>query len=225
MSLITSTQSQGSSQSRLQATWDDLSARLTQGRAAKMERTAAGRTHHLSLVVQDVHDPHNISACLRTAEALGIYNVFIVDEHSNYKPSTVARGVHKWLNISVFPSVRACAEALHHQGYKLACAYPDAERTVYPLGDIPIQQKLAVVFGNEHAGLDLGWDSHIDYAFTIPMVGMVESLNISVSAAVSMYDLRRRCLSELSEDTYFLSKDEQLQLRIGWAKSHLNLLG
>ena len=194
--------------------WDTLNHLLTDSRRERMKAVVAGRTARIQLVVQDVHDPHNVSACLRSAEAFGVQHCHVVTLRHRFRASTVSRGVAPWLSLHRHASVDACAVALKAAGYKLCAGVPLP--SAVPLHELPAQEKLAVVFGNEHAGIDASWRPHIDYLFTIPMVGMVESLNISVGAAITLQHLTHRSKQELQPDRYALSPEEQKRLLNHW---------
>jgi tRNA (guanosine-2'-O-)-methyltransferase len=85
-----------------------------------------------------------------------------------------------------------------------------------PLDKLPVTEKIAVVFGNEHAGIDSAWLPHMDQLFTIPMFGMVESLNISVGAAITMQHLTHRARETLPAETYHLAEAERRRLLNQW---------
>ena len=113
-----------------------------------------------------------------------------------------------------------CVVALRQDGYRIAAALPSPE--ALPLESINVKQgPLAVVFGNEHEGVHKTWLKHVDMTFTIPMCGFVESLNISVSAALTLHHLSRRARQELPESMYHLSAAVQQQLLSDWACGHL----
>jgi len=167
------------------------------------------------MVLQDVHTPHNISACLRSAEAFGVSHCDVVQlRTSRFSPSSVARGGELWLQMGKFLSVDACAQALHAEGYKIAVAVPVQDAV--PLYELPVEAPIAVIFGNEHAGADPAWLPHVDYRFTIPMQGMVESLNISVSAGIVLSALTHRMQCKLPPETYFISPEAQQDLLNQW---------
>jgi tRNA (guanosine-2'-O-)-methyltransferase len=193
--------------------WALLKSRLTDTRRAKMEAVAAQRTRHIRLVVQDVHQPHNVSACMRSADAFGVDTVDVVTLSERFKPSTVARGVSGWLTIHRHKTVKDCVAALRAGGYRIVAGLPRQDSV--SLYELPVAERLAVVFGNEHAGIDQEWLAHVDHPFTIPMVGMVESLNISVSAAITLAHLTRTARAALA-DRYALAPAEQAALLNRW---------
>jgi tRNA (guanosine-2'-O-)-methyltransferase len=194
--------------------WELLSPTLTDTRKQRLLQVAAGRTRRIRLVIQDVHQPHNISACMRSAEALGVQDVDVVTMDSRFRPSTAARGVEDWLTIRRHRDVATCVKSLRASGYKIAAGIP--QKNALPLHELPVDQPIAVLFGNEHAGLHPDWSSHVDLPFTIPMAGMVESLNISVSAAITLQHLTYAARNQLAPKCYYLSAKDQQELLGEW---------
>ena len=172
-------------------------------------------------MVQDVHNPHNISACIRSADAFGIQCVDVVNLHQKFQTSSVCKGVDGWLNIQNFSSIKENVDFLRSRNFKFAAGMPPSDKTI-DLEAIPLEEPLAIVFGNEHDGVHDAWREHIDYEFTIPMVGMVESLNISVSAAICMQRLSYKAKHEFP-DRYFLNEERQRELRNQWISKHFSL--
>lgn len=117
-------------------------------------------------------------------------DVDIVNIKEKFKHRTAAKGVSRWLRIHQYSDVESCVARLRAEGFSIAAAFPRSD--AHPLDQLDLSQKIAVVFGNEHEGVHDSWSSHIDHAFTIPMHGLVESLNISVSCAVTLYEINRR---------------------------------
>ena len=194
--------------------WRLLNPSLTEKRRERLLAAVSNRTKRIRLVVQDIHHPHNISACLRSAEAFGVANVDIVNHSQKFRPSTVAKGVAEWLNVRKHDSIDACVKMLRNDGYLLAAGFPAQDAT--PLQNLSVDQPIAVVFGNEHAGVASEWIPHIDLKFTIPMVGLVESLNISVSAAITLHSLTLKARTELGDLKYLLSLADQEALLSTW---------
>jgi tRNA (guanosine-2'-O-)-methyltransferase len=200
--------------------WERLAPFMTDLRRLRMIKAAAERTRHLRLVLQDIHNPHNVSACLRSAEAFGVQDVDIVTlKPAKFRPSTAARGVAHWLTTRRYRAVEDCVSQLRHQGYRIIAGVPHAK--ALPLHEVPIDQPLALVFGNEHDGVDPSWLKEIDVAFTIPMVGMVESLNISVCAAITLQYLTHAARSSLDPRVYHLADQERKTLLNDWACRHV----
>jgi len=195
--------------------WLDLNQRLQPERKSKLLQVSSNRTEYIRLVVQDIHHPHNVSACLRSAEAFGILHVDVVTMKESYRPSTVARGVHHWLKVHRHNDAASCALSLKKQGYKLAGAFPS--KTSTELAELPIDEPLAIIFGNEHSGVHESWLPHLDYTFTIPMIGFVESLNISVSCGISLYETTTRAKRALGNG-YHLSPNVRNALLGDWVR-------
>lgn len=179
-----------------------------------MLKTVAQRTNHIRLIVQDVHQPHNVSACIRSAEAFGVQNIDVVTLTTQFNASTVARGVDEWVDITKHETVDSCISELHKQGYLVAAAFPHGN--AISLDQIPIDRPVAVAFGNEHAGLATEWREKADVCFSIPMFGIVESLNISVCAAITLHTLTTKARKFLPPETFNLSNHEQEDLLNRW---------
>lgn len=194
--------------------WDLLSPQLTPHRRERMLATVAARTRHVRLVVQDIHQPHNVSACIRSAEGFGVHNIDVVTLKTKFDTSTVARGVDQWVDITRYPDVEQCVKNLHESGFLVAAAFPYGDAVL--LDALPVDKPIALVFGNEHEGLDSSWKDLSDVRFTIPMAGIVESLNISVCAAVSMYAVTQKAKAQLPADKFYLNSEEQRALLNRW---------
>ena len=120
-----------------------------------MIKTCDQRTRRVRLIVQDVHQPHNVSACIRSAEAFGVQNIDVVTLTTKFNASTVAKGVDEWVDIQKHETVDACIDSLHKQGYLVAAAFPHGKAV--SLEDLPVDRPIAVAIGNEHAGLATEW--------------------------------------------------------------------
>ncbi|MBC7530723.1 MAG: RNA methyltransferase [Oligoflexus sp.] len=200
--------------------WELLSPRLAEARRTRMMQIVLERTAYIRLCLQDVHDPHNVGACMRTAEANGVQYCDFVNLYQKFPKttSTVARGANTWLDLSRFRDHEAYVRGLKERGYKIAAAYPT--QCSYELDTLPIDQPTAVVLGNEGEGLHDAWAPHIDYRFSIPMYGMTESYNVSVSAALILYSLVQRCRKAIPSDEFFLPEKAQHALLNRWVAKH-----
>lgn len=174
------------------AVWESYAQRLTPERRRRMEAVARRRQHDVRLVIHDIQHPHNVSACLRSAEAFGVQQVDVVLEKEMpvYRRSSVSKGVQRWLTIRNWREPGELIATLKKDGFRICAAFP-AQDSV-SLADIPVDQPIALVFGNEMEGLGTAWQDQADLKFHIPMLGFVESLNISVAAAVSLYTVTSR---------------------------------
>jgi len=185
----------------------------------RMEQVLAARLGHVRLVVENVHDPHNLSAVLRSAEALGVQHVHVVEAATGFSLSRrISRGAHKWLTVHRYRDFGECADELRDAGFRLYAAMlrPDA----VPLETLPVIDPLALVLGNEHDGVSAAAVAACDGCFTIPMAGFVQSLNISVAAAVSLYSVTTR-VRALREDGGRLDIAERQAVLENWLPKSL----
>lgn len=172
-----------------------LRPHLLPERAAKLDAVVAARLYGVQAVLEDLRDPHNAGAALRSCESMGVLRVHIVSVHHRFRTAArVTQGCEKWLEVVRWGEVESCAAALRAAGGKLYAGVPGA---AVALADLDPYQPMALAFGNEHTGLSPRLLSLCDGEFTIPMHGCSQSLNVSVSAAVSLHvvtEARRRSL-------------------------------
>ncbi len=175
-----------------------LSPLVTEARRARMEAVVLRRTRSLVPVLEDLADPHNGAAVLRSADAFGCHEVHVIEPRSTFAVShRVSRGTHRWLELVRHRSTEACLAALSTRGYQVFVAAMDGELTPEDLARVP---KAAVVFGNEHKGVSAVVRDAAAGTYAIPMVGFVESLNVSVASAITLYVATRGRHGDLSED-------------------------
>lgn len=184
-------------------------------RLVRAESILAGRQRQFTVVLEDTHDPHNLSAVLRTCEAFGVQDVHLVIER-NESPSInrdVSLGSHQWLTLHRHYGSAKAIEALRHAEYKIyaAIVQPDS----IPLPNVRRDEKAAFVFGNEKSGLTELWTQAADACVAIPTNGFTGSLNLSVAVAVTVYDrLMGTARSTLPDGT--LEPAERRELRASW---------
>ncbi len=167
---------------------------MTPEREAKVRNVLNRRQSDLTVILENVFDPHNISAVMRTCDAVGIQDVYVLNtkipRHKKFgsKSSSSALG---WLSIYQFDDAEACFAAVRQSCDHIYATHLGTQSV--SLYDIDFTQKTALVFGNEHAGVTDEALAFCDGNFIIPQFGMVQSLNISVACAVSLYEgLRQR---------------------------------
>ncbi len=169
---------------------------MNQQRIDRIRRVTDERQGGIAVVIEDIHDPHNASAIIRTCDAMGIQDVrFVFERESTYNPRRVGKAssssANKWLDFTEYASARDCVTDLTAQGYGLiVTALTD---TAVSLTDYRVPDgKIAVIFGNEHSGVS---QTMLDAATTvikIPMYGFVQSLNVSVSAGIILWECTRQ---------------------------------
>lgn len=181
------------------------------------------RTRHLCVVMEDIFQPHNASAVVRSAECLGIQDIHIIENDFRYEinPDVVV-GSTKWISMHYYNRLANntvnCFTRLRERGYRIIGTSP--HQNSIALSDLPIDQKMALVLGTEKVGMSDLALGLCDEIILIPMHGFTESLNISVSGAVCMYDIMHRLRN--SNILWQLSEEEKYQLLADWVKKSLN---
>ena len=194
---------------------DYLTQFLTEGRLRRLEQALSWRTRHLVVVLEDLANAHNASACLRSCEGFGLQEVHAIESRNVLQVSPkIARGAGRWLEIRRHKSPRECLDALRGRGYRLVATSPEADAV--PLSEYDIGRKTALLFGNEHEGVSKTVRCEADEVLTVPMSGLSESFNISVSVAVCVYDLTQRL--RRSGAAWQLSGEDRQRLRADWIR-------
>ncbi|HSP87485.1 MAG TPA: TrmH family RNA methyltransferase [Ignavibacteriaceae bacterium] len=185
----------------------------TEKRTNKIISVLKSRQKSLHLVLENIHDPHNVSAIFRTCDSVGVGRVSLVYNIEKFprigKKSSAS--AHKWIEKEKFGSIEECSIKLKEEGYKIfvSSISPDAKMFY----DLDLTQKSAIVFGNEHRGVSKEAEKIADEKFIIPMFGMVQSLNVSVAAAVVLYEaLRQRKNKGMYDKSEF--SEEELEKKI-----------
>ncbi|MDR1182081.1 MAG: RNA methyltransferase, partial [Bacteroidales bacterium] len=161
----------------------------TQERYNRIQDIARKRTRYVTVVVENLFQSHNISAILRTAEAMGIQDVHIIENNFEYEINKqVALGAQKWLSIYHYNHLSnntvSCLQAVKEKGYKIVATLPQEDNCL--LEDISLDSKTAFLFGTELSGLTPEALEMADQFIKIPMYGFTESYNVSVSVALTL---------------------------------------
>lgn len=183
--------------------------KLTAARRELLQGLVARRTRHFTLVLEDLKDPHNISAILRTCEVFGFQDAHVINEVNPYRVArSVLKGSYKWLDIFCHARRLACLSHLRGSGYQIAVASTAAETSLY---DLDLSRPTAFYLGSETMGNHPETLEKADLRFRIPQQGLTESLNVSVCAGVIMATLDR-WLREQRRERYALSAADQAAL-------------
>jgi tRNA (guanosine-2'-O-)-methyltransferase len=196
-----------------------LSGYLTQNRRQLFDKVIQHRTRHITVVLEDIFQPHNASAVLRSADLTGIQDIHIIENRNQYHVNPeVAMGSSKWLNLIKYNdtgnNTLAAYDALRKTGYRIVATTPHTNDQT--LDEIPLDGKMALVFGTELKGLSEMAIAEADEYLRIPMYGFTESYNISVSAALTLFTLTEKLRK--SSISWQLSDEEKLDTLIEWAK-------
>lgn len=200
--------------------YEFLTSFISENKRSKFEEIILHRTRHLTIVLEDIFQPHNASAVLRSCDCFGIQDVHIVENNNKYEVNPdVALGSSKWLSLYKYNSssnnTLDCLRHLKDSGYRIIATTP--HKNDYTPETLPIDVKTALVFGTEMDGLTPAAIELADGFVKIPMYGFTESLNISVSAALLVRSITGRLRT--SEIQWQLPETEKLDIRIAWAKS------
>jgi tRNA (guanosine-2'-O-)-methyltransferase len=167
---------------------------LTEQRLKKITKVVNQRQKYLTVVLENVHDPHNVSAVLRSCDAVGIDKVYLI-YNSNKFPKigrVSSASAKKWVQLARFNNVDECFADLRKDKYKIYSTHMSETGKNKSLYEFDLTKKVAIVFGNEHAGVTEEVKQKSDGNLLIPMYGMIQSLNISVSVAVCLYEALRQ---------------------------------
>lgn len=159
-------------------------------RQARMRDVASKRTRSITIVLDEIRNVHNISAIIRTADAFGVLDVHLLYKEFDSSKG-VTQGAERWLKIHKHESAEELIIELKNQGFKIVILAPkdniQTGNQSVPIFSLPFSEKLALVFGNEKHGVGEAFQKAADYSAYIPMFGFVESLNVSVACAISLF--------------------------------------
>lgn len=166
---------------------------MTPERKDKLLRVLSKRQPDLTVVLENVFDPHNISAVMRTCDAVGIQEVFILNtkipRHKKWGAKSSSSAA-KWLTVHQFEDAGECFSSLRKRYSKILTTHLSSD--AIGLHAIDMTEPIALVFGNEHSGVSDEIRALADGNFIIPQVGIIQSLNISVACAVTLYEAFRQ---------------------------------
>jgi tRNA (guanosine-2'-O-)-methyltransferase len=190
----------------------------SQRRIEKIKRVLALRQPDLTVVMENIHDPHNVSAVLRTCDSVGVLGVELLYTIEKFprigkKSSSSA---NKWLSRRKHKSVDACYTDLREDGFSILATRLDEDSV--PVFDLDLTKPTAFVLGNESRGVSDEAAEKADFRIRVPMVGMIESLNVSVAAAVCLYEAYRQRVARSGFASPVLSEEDRLAILEEWLK-------
>jgi len=166
---------------------------MTPERKARINSVLSHRQPDLTVVMENVHDPHNIAAVMRTCDAVGIQDIYVlntqISQHKSFGKKSSASAA-SWLTIHEYDNTEECMKALRQRYNKIYATHLGEQ--AHSLYELQLTEAVALVFGNEHDGVTAECLTYCDGNFIIPQVGMVQSLNISVACAVTLYEAFRQ---------------------------------
>lgn len=175
-----------------------LSPWVTPERFQRIQSVLEARLDSVTVVVDGLHDPHNGAAILRSADAFGVHTVHAIEWHESFAVSRgVSQGSHKWIRAFRHSTEDECIATLQTHNYTLCATHPQGDLQPADLAQLP---RVALVLGNERSGISSQLRAACHHSVRIPMVGFVESLNVSVSAAILLYAATRHRKGDLSHE-------------------------
>jgi tRNA (guanosine-2'-O-)-methyltransferase len=190
---------------------------MTPERSDRLNFVLNKRQPDLTVVLENVFDPHNISAVMRTCDAVGIQDIYILNNkippHRKWSEKSSSSAA-KWLTIHQFTDANECFAALRKTYSKIYTTHLSADAV--SLHELNLTESVALVFGNEHSGVSEEIIAMADGNFIIPQVGIIKSLNISVACAVSLYEAFRQKNNAGHYSSAKLQGEELATLRESW---------
>ena len=203
---------------RLQETFDYLKQFLTDERLSKIEHFSHESSDFVLPVMEDVYQFRNAAAIVRSVEACGFHHVVALEEENVFNPNLkVTKGAETWVKVEKMPNNLDSLKEIKNRGYKILAVSPENNATMLP--DYEVKEPIALVFGTELEGVS---DEILDFAdetLAIPMFGFTKSFNVSVAAAICMYELKQKLMK--SGIDYKLSDEKLLEMKIRWAKNSI----
>ncbi|WP_405210647.1 TrmH family RNA methyltransferase [Dokdonia sp. Asnod2-E02] len=192
-----------------------LQSFLTERRVQLFDKVLRERTTHFTVAVEDVYQLHNTSAVIRSCESFGVQELHVIEEvNAKRIDREIAMGAQKWVDVSRHNSASSCIKSLREQGYKIVATSP--HKDAHRLEEFDVTEKAAIFFGRETEGLsDLVMEEADDFIY-IPMVGFTESLNISVSAAITLQHIMTKLKSSAVD--WKFSKQELFDKKLAWTR-------
>jgi tRNA (guanosine-2'-O-)-methyltransferase len=195
---------------------------MTPERELRIRTVLDKRQENLVVVLENVFDPHNISAVMRTCDAVGVQDIYVLNtripRHKKWgaKSSSSAAG---WLTVRQYVDAAECFGAVRKQVDRIYTTHLSSD--AISLYDMKLTGRVALVFGNEHFGVSDEIRAFSDGNFVIPQVGIIQSLNISVACAVTLYEAYRQKNAAGQYDLPGLSSDRYQELLSAWSRGQL----
>ena len=198
---------------KLQETFDYLKQFLTDERLSKIEHFSQESSDFVLPIMEDVYQFRNAAAIVRSVEACGFHHVVALEEENVFNPNLkVTKGAETWVKVEKMPNNLDSLKEIKNRGYKILAVSPENNATMLP--DYEVNEPIALVFGTELEGVS---DEILDFAdetLAIPMYGFTKSFNVSVAAAICMYELKQKLMK--SGIDYKLSEEKLLEMKIRW---------
>jgi len=195
---------------------------MTPEREERILRVLDKRQDAITVVLENVFDPHNVSAVMRTCDAVGVQDIYILNTRIPLRKKWGAKSsssAAEWLTIHSYADTEECFADLRKKQYRILTTHLTGDAV--SLYDIDLTERVALVFGNEHEGVSGEIRVLADGNFVIPQVGIIQSLNISVACAVALYEAYRQKSAAGHYDRQSLPADKYSELLSAWSRGQL----
>ncbi|MGM0609339.1 MAG: TrmH family RNA methyltransferase [Candidatus Muiribacteriota bacterium] len=193
---------------------------MTPQRLNKMLNVLENRSDYISVIAENFFNPGNVSALIRSIDALGFCKLNALEYNNKFsKNKQISRGSEKWVEVEKFNSTEDCFTKLKSEGRYIYYADPDPQ---YPdITEMPLDKPLALVFGQENPGVSEETKKLADGGFRLPIYGFVDSYNVSVTAALTLFTLRERLYKEVKN--FMLDEKRKRIIFDNWIKDNYNV--
>ncbi|NOQ72608.1 MAG: TrmH family RNA methyltransferase [Crocinitomix sp.] len=193
---------------------------ISDNKKEKFDSIIQDRTRHVTVVLENIFQPHNAAAVLRSCDCFGVQDVHVIENTNEYAPNKdIDMGSSKWLNLNRYNTKEEntvdCLNALKAKGYKIVATTPHTNDC--QIDELPLDQPVALLFGTEATGLTETAMKHADAFVKLPMYGFTESYNISVSVALALFSVTER-MRNYEDLNWQLTPEEQMAVKLQWAK-------
>jgi tRNA (guanosine-2'-O-)-methyltransferase len=197
-----------------------LGAFMSPQRLSRFDKVISERTAHLRIVLENMYQAHNASAILRSCESFGVQHVHFIENNNRMRISDdVAMGSSNWLSIHRHKSSQnntsETIAGLRDLGYRIVATSP--HKNEIAISELNVDNKLALFFGTEIDGISNELIAEADEFVSLPMYGFTESFNVSVCAALCMYELCGRMRKNVP--LYNLEEEEKEDIYLAWLKT------
>lgn len=198
----------------LEQTYAYLQQFLTEERLRKIEYFSAQSSDFVLPVMEDVYQFRNAAAIVRSSEACGFHKIVALQKHNVFNPNLeVTKGADTWVEVEKLPARIESLKEIRQRGYKIVAVSPEKNATLLP--DFKIDEPIALTFGTEWEGISEEILDFADETLMIPMYGFTQSFNVSVAAAICLYELKQKLVK--TQTPHLLNDEKRLRLKIRWA--------
>lgn len=198
----------------LEQTYAYLQQFLTEERLRKIEYFSAQSSDFVLPVMEDVYQFRNAAAIVRSSEACGFHKIVALQKHNVFNPNLeVTKGADTWVEVEKLPAQIESLKEIRKRGYKIVAVSPEKNATLLP--NFRIDEPIALTFGTEWEGISEEILDFADETLMIPMYGFTQSFNVSVAAAICLYELKQKLVK--TQTPHLLNDEKRLRLKIRWA--------